>query len=623
MATINIPNDPNKNVSTANAAPQQQNPSANSGVQTQSGQFSTLQKYLGANKNAGQRIAGMVGGNLNNETSQLKGTTQREIGESNQANQNFGNLTNQTQGFTQRLYQPATSLNTVNGRAYDVNSYGSNMAGQDAVKDIVNDQNQLQTFTGIRTGDAAAKQKFESDKQASEAMQAASRAYDTNKQRQSQLTSNPGRDQLISQTLNTKNQRAGLRNLDNAFLTQDKSGALNNLSNNLRSDVGTLQQNINQGEQQAGAVADLNQNQLTAQTGLNDRLTGMETEYDGLLGGRIASINEAKVKRKQELQDAFAQLRDTGEAKQGFADMLQLQNVIKANPMDGGGDVGINMGGNLNNKPYDGVRTFETLRGASDVNQFLNTSLLDRKALTGSDTANSTDVENLSRLATLMGKNSSITDASQFTGNQVGESSLDEKLNERALKFQTQDLLKNFSASGRGTEEVMRSGAFGKRRVGEAVGSSSATANLDDYLNQKRIYRSTSAGEQRDDGILSRILSPEKNITDPLGLIREIGSSITNAGPMESEAAAYNRQDQATDNMLNSRQQRDSLLAQSGYDFNRLDGLQSNYSGGGGEQEKAAAAAEAQGLASVKSQADQYMEDIGYKNLLKIIQGDF
>ena len=621
MATINTPNDPNKNVSTANAAPQQVNPAANSGVQTQSGQFSTLQKYLGANKNAGQRIAGMVGGNLNNETNQLKGTTQRELGESNQANQNFGNLTNQTQGFTQRLYQPAVSLNTVNGKAYDVNSYGSNMAGQDAVKDIASDQNQLQTFTGIRTGDAAAKQKAESDKQASEAMQAAGRAYDANKQRQSQLTSNPGRDQLISQSLNTKNQRAGLRNLDNAFLTQDKSGALNNLSNNLRSDVGALQQNINQGDQQTNAVAGLNQNQLTAQTGLNDRLTGMETEYDSLLNSRMGEVNNAKDARMQELQTEYGRLQRGEAVRQGFADMLGLDKVSSSAALNP--DTVTTQA----QTPYKDVRLFNTLKDQS-LKDVLNTQLLEQKAMSGADVANSKDVENLSRLATLMGKRSAIGDASKFAGNQVaeleGEKNLSNRLNDRASKFLTDDLTKTFNGSGYKQEDIRGSSAM-------ARAYSNAGASLNDVL-QGNIYRNTSGSQSR---------GWEDSVGNGLGAILTGGANL-----LVNDNARGNVQEDVNNTLEGVIRGGTNILpglavgvnpqisnAVGGY----LRGLQGNMRGAGmhtdgglegryignGEWGRSMNSAESQSVGQVRDQANQYINDIGYKNLLKITQGDF
>lgn len=618
MATINTPNDPNRNVTTANAAPQQQNP-ANTGVQTPSGQFSTLQKYLGANKNAGQRIGGLIGGNLTNESTQQKDTTQRELGESGQANQNFSNLTGQTQGFTQQLSQPAQGVNSVNGKAYDANSYQTNLSGQQAAQNIAKDVNQLNTFTGIRSGDTAAKQKAESDKQAQESLQAAQRAYDTNKQRQSQLVNNQGRDQLISQALNTQNQRAGLRNLDNAFLTQDKTGTLNNLSNNLRQNVGALQQNVGQGQQQSNAVTGLNAAQQTAQTSLVDRLGSMQKEYDDVLQSRIGSINQSKDLRTKQLEDEFAKLQGGKEINEKFAEMLQLQNVTGSKAIDPN-IVDNNMG--MNTNPYQNVRLFNTLKD-QNLNNFLDTNLLREKAMTSGDVANQADIEALNNLASLSGRTNNINQASKFVGDQVGESSLDEALNQRANKFLTDDLTKTFTGSGYKQEDIGGSSAM-------ARAYSSAAASLNDVLNGN-IYRNTqgsqSKGWENSLGPALAGIATGGNLGIPFAANQDVREGVDSAirGAIQGGtniipglAVGVNPQiSNAVGGYLRNLQgtMRGAGLTADG-------GLQGRNIGNG-EWGRSMNYADAQSVGQVNDQAQQYIKDIGYNNLLKIAKGDF
>ena len=155
MATISNPNDPNRNasnpaptqVSTANVVPNQPNTASTSGSPTNTGQFSTLQKYLGANQNAGARLGNAIDGKLENEATSLDNASNRAIDQSNTANTSFNALTGQTSDFTKQLSQPATAQsNTPTSKAYDVNNYSTNISGQQAAKDIASNADTLKSF---------------------------------------------------------------------------------------------------------------------------------------------------------------------------------------------------------------------------------------------------------------------------------------------------------------------------------------------------------------------------------------------------------------------------------------------------------------------------------------------
>ncbi len=618
MATISTPNDPNRTATTANAGPQQsqQMSQSTSGAPTSSGKFSTLQKYLGANQGAGQRIAGMVGGNLSQEQQRMKDTTSRELDESGQANQQFGQLTKDTQGFTQKLSTPAQGpIQSTTGPGYDVNSYQANLSGQQAAKDIAKDQNQLQQFTGIRTGDLTQQKQQESEKQANEAVQAASKAYDTNKQRQSQLQNNQGRDQLLSQILNTKTQRAGVRNLDNAFLTQDKTRALNNVTDSLRQDVGNLRSSIDSGKMSASEIANLRKSQDEAQGGLLGRLQAMQDEYNTLLGSRVTDVNAAKDVRKTGYLSEFDKLKRNEAISEGFAKDIGLDRVMAADPNrlpSGGGEMNA-----LGMPSMSGIRLFNELNN-KNLENVLNTEVLDRRAMGLGDVVNKADIENLNSLAALAGIDNQYQKESDFTGRQVSALDLADKLNTRADKFQTEDLSKGFQGAGGAEEGVYRDSWTGRRQTGTARANSSAAASLDDFLSGN-IYRNTGANETQSNGFLDRVLRDPREI---LGGILDLPAAILQPKGFESDSAealdSKSKLDLINEN-LNTRRQ---SLANAGYTTSG--GLAGRDHGWNqGEQERVASTAEARAVNAVNQQAQDYINSIGYNNLVKIAKGDF
>jgi hypothetical protein len=621
LATINTTNDPNRTQSTANAAPAA-NPAA-SGAPTSSGNFSTLQKYLGANQGAGQRLAGMIGGNVNKEGNRLQTTTQREQGEVNQANQNFGKLTNQTQDFTQQLSQPTQGAtgNTDAKKAYDVNSYATNLAGQQAANQIAQNQEQLQQFTGIRTGDTAKQRQQESQKQADEAMQAATKQYDVNAERQKQLRLNQGRDELLKQALNSQNQRTGLRNLDNAFLTQDKTKSLDNVSNQLKQNVQGIQAMRDTANMSREDVIKLRQQQDDAQQSLLGRLNAIQSEYDQSLDSRMGSVNAAKDKRLAALQDQFKNLQSGGEIKSEFSDMLGLDQVARTGALDTSGDVSAQGMGN------GSLRLFNELNN-QNLGNVLNTGLLEQKAQTRADVANQQDISNLNALAALSGNQNNITNVSKFMGNQTDKAidaqgrTFADRLNERAGKFATEDLTKTFTGSGYKQEDIGGSSAM-------ARAYSNAAASLNDVL-QGNIYRNTQGSQSK--GWENSLGSALAGIT----LGGNLGIPFaTNQDVREGADAAIRGVIQGGTNILPG-----AMVGMNPQVSNAVGGylrsLQGQMRGtgmtadgglggrniGSGEWGRSMNYADAQSVGQVNDQAQNYLKDIGYNNLVKIAKGE-
>jgi hypothetical protein len=337
LATISTPNDPNRDpnkpvtVSTGNVAPQAQpsNTSQPGQAPTQpvaSGQYSTLQKYLGANQDAGQRIASQVGGNISNEAQNAATTSKRELGQAAGANTAFeGNITKAT-NYTNQLNTPATQQSNVTptAKAYDVNSYSTNLSGQQAAKDIASNTDKLNEFKGLASGDTLAKNKAESDKQQQEAATAAFNELQKNQNATKNINTESGRGKLLDQMFNNQNYRSGLKQLDQAFLQNDKSNTLNQISNNLKTKVAQIQDRNNKAvaaktllDQLAGQITD-------ASTGLSNRTAEMNKQYLDSLQGRLTNINAAKDQRLAQLNQQFTDLQQNNQAKQSFLDELGL-----------------------------------------------------------------------------------------------------------------------------------------------------------------------------------------------------------------------------------------------------------------------------------------------------------
>ena len=643
MATISNPTDPNKTVATSNVAPQ---PVSTSGTQTPTGQYSTLQKYLSANQGSGQRLAGAIGSNVNKEITGLKDTTGREINEAGAANKNIGDLTGTTSKYTEDLksanvvpgtVQPSNSnLQGVavsdkfdlsnrpakpTTKAYDVNSYATNLSGANAAADIAKDQTKLNTFRGIATGDTSSQLQKESNKQANEALNASAKAYDTNKERQSQLNNFGDRSMLLQKAINSRNQRAGLQNLDNALLSQDKSGTLNQVNQNLQANTKGLQENKNVATAKQEEVGTLSTAQAAAELGLNNRLGEMTAEQQNALTARVGQINKAKADTKARMEADYKKFQDTGEISQALYDTLQLgnvQDVDAAAGISGGNPVSQKMTNPNETQQQKNVRLFNVLKDKG-LGSFLDTGLLDTQAMTGQDVVNQQDMDNLNSLAALTGGTNSAK-LSQFGNKQIGESSLDEDLNARAQKFLDQDLQQRYSASGSDTQSM----GGGKK----GYGASSATATLNEYLYGQGIARqsknSVGGGTM---SFLDSIINAPANImtgnipavTNNLSTIFEGATDMLENPLLSSIGVGGIGPALSVENANANRVANDLAVRNAGYTY--AGGRNANNYG---EMDNWAAQtqAEQQAVGGVNKQIQDQLGSIGYQNLLKLIQGE-
>lgn len=620
MATISNANDPNRATQNVTQQP------SNSGTPTSSGGMSTLQKYLQANQNAGQRIAGMVGADVEKESGNLKTASERELGESSTANKAIGDLTNTTKDYTTQLSQPGAAT-TQSGKKYDVGSYQSNLSGSQAAKDIA--QNNLTAFRNIATGSESSKLQDESKKQAQEAVNQSQKEYDTNKQRQQQLGTFQGRNQLLQQALNTKNQRIGLQNLDTALMSQDKNKTTDTIRQNLQQKTGDIVGRTKVAGTQQTDINNLAKAQAEAETGLNARLGSMQQEYQNELENRRKAVDKAKDDTLARMQQDYADFKKTGNISQALYDALQLGNVQNLNELAfTGGQGGVSQKMTQPGQAKNDIRLFDTLNDIP-LAKLLDITKLEQKGASYLDYANANDVANLNALASLMGGTNNVTE-SKFGANQIGESSLDEKLNQRYQDFINKDLQQRFSGSGSDEQGINRSGLFGSNRVGTAYGQSAATASLNDILYGQGIARNT-RGTTSSGGLgnllnnIANLVGPSQITAPSIDNISRAADSITeNAGDLLSPEALMGSATMGVGGQLAAselaRQQRiaqEQQLRDAGYTFAGRGSI--NYNDG--EQGAAMTRAEQQAIDQVNEQANNYLNNIGYNNLLKLISG--
>jgi hypothetical protein len=186
----------------------------------------------------------------------------------------------------------------------------------------------------IAGGITGQKQRAMSVDEYKQALNAADERKAINLKRQQNVSSETGRNLLLQNALGAQARRGGIRGLDNALLSNDQSGQLNALNNILRTNLRDIEGNVKSAETLGTDINTIAAQQAEAEKALNQRVTGLNTEYEKSLADRLPQINKAKSDQVQSLLDQFNQLRGNNEATESFAKQLGLDKVMGANPAD-------------------------------------------------------------------------------------------------------------------------------------------------------------------------------------------------------------------------------------------------------------------------------------------------
>lgn len=527
MATISNPNDPNRNKSgavnltTSNATPASEQQQAPASQAAASGQYPTLQKYLGANQQAGQRLGEQVGRNVTAQSQAAQKTASRETSEAGAANTAYRGLVDQAKQFTSRLQtpvtvQPANPMTTtqtsvenisaddykkgpatissagdvkkqpvapmpkdLSGGLYDVSKYSTNVAGLEEARKIAADQEQLNQLRGLAAGTTFNEQKKVGDKEVAEALNATAKEKEKQQELQRNVSTEQGRTNLLSQLFgNQPGYKSGVRQLDQAFLQQDKSNQLGNISNQLKQNVSGINERAKQSQQASDLLKQLITQGGEASTGLQSATAAVNQAYRSDLQNRIEQVNKAKADRVNYLNQQLDSMKNSGQITADVASAFGLTpEVLQGLVTDTRA---------LNPYANDvtgttGVRLFDTVKNLSNIGDIFSQDqgyVLGQQANSLADVVNTADIAALNDLAAIAGGQNELTQASQFTGQQTGASRLPELLQARNQRFQDESLGQRFQYD---------TGDLNFGDLGQA--SAGASTSLQDYLYGPGIYR--------------------------------------------------------------------------------------------------------------------------------------
>lgn len=472
----------------ANIAPVSGQQSAPQQGPASSGQFTNIQKYLNANKGAGQQISGGVQQQLNKGIQPLKTQQESQANQFKQSVQNANDVLGRGQQYNQQLQAPVASTtgimpvaagiqNTMNqGLGSETASAAMTKAqatGQQPIQpvnafdpnSIVNDQNKLTDFTKIRLGQGVDENTLKS--QAQQAQDTAAGLQQKASDLAQQTASAQGRSGLVNQAFSRPGYTQGQQRMDNLFLSgagQQGVNAIRNVAKQNVSQAGNIYSQAQAGTKQAGDVATQEQN---IQKSLQDSANALESGYMQNLQNLIPEVNKQRDAEKARWQQNYDVLTGAkqGTIDQDIFDQLGLKSGERTyNVLT---DPNLNLRQIANISDYNAA-TAQDVASQKDVDYYNALAKLSKGGLDTSGAFTGPDASQLQ----LQGASKMGTAASALTG----ENSLRNKLNSADQSFQ--DYLKNAVIGAQGSD-AGSSGVFG------SGGNATATAQvkLADFLN--------------------------------------------------------------------------------------------------------------------------------------------
>lgn len=285
-----------------------------------SGRFSNIQKYLGANQNAGQQLAGTVGSRFTKQNTPLIQKQQDQTTQLNQGIQQGRQGVQQGQGFVQTLQNVGQDIKAQTGAdKYQPNQQVASI-GQFTQSPDFNRFQQIQRGQGVDEGLLNIRQ---------QAAQSANQDFiNQNQQNMNMLGSEQGRSDILRKNFSANPMYTqGQNRLDSLFLTR---GGLNPLRQQLGGELQTGR-NVNQNLQ--GTLTDINtlRSQEQGLMGNIDTTSkANEQSYLDMLSSYVPKINELRGQEYTGLSDRYGNMATKN---------LQAGNMIdKSAPMDKDGN---------------------------------------------------------------------------------------------------------------------------------------------------------------------------------------------------------------------------------------------------------------------------------------------
>lgn len=493
-------------------------------AQQGSGQFTNLNKYLEANKGAGQQIGANIQQGIQKDIGgqQKKAETQAEAFKSGvtaaQGNVNQGvgylnQLGGSTSGFAPGAVPqaganvsgqqaPAAPVPNVPGSP-TVPALPSWLQGApqqkmsyDEMMALANDQSKLGQLTGLRTGATQQADIAGLQTQQQSAADAAAAANQRLADRQSQLGNAQNRYGLLNEFVGQKGTYgAGNQLLDQSFLQRDKSNVLGSLMKNLNQQKDTtfkgLTSNVNDLSNKALETGNIGQ-QLAA--ALDKQTKGNASGLISDISGQVGNVNAQRAAEQQRYKDFVDQLmgKKTGNFDPNlFNEFGLIENQQTFNVMD--------PSKNMNLTPEQLIK------------------LSAQRANTYGDIATQKDVDIYGALSKLAGIDpSALTKAGNLekaAGVSTGENSLANQLARASQQFYDQS--KDKVLTGHGQEDYYNNNLLGNWG-GSSTAYATSDANLNDLLkNEYNLNNQTGVANVRlGSGGVSPFINPISGILD-------------------------------------------------------------------------------------------------------------
>lgn len=275
-----------------------------------SGRFTNIQKYIGANQGAGERLAGGVSRKVE---SQVNPKAQQAQSQNEQIRQSV-------QSAQGTLGQGQQLRSQVEKQDFDAQGFAAQ-------------EPNVQQFTQFRTGQAIDEQGLQTQAQA--AQQAAMQAQQTVQGLNQQLGTEQGRQQLLKQTFSpSRNYSIGQQRLDNLFL-QKAAPQLQGLQQNLSAQQQTLGNLGTEAEQKQAAIRELAAQEQDLSQGLTSAIGAREQDVVGAAEARQQEVNNARIAQQEAARQQFQNLAEGRAVNKDFLQNVGLQsgqslfNVLK------------------------------------------------------------------------------------------------------------------------------------------------------------------------------------------------------------------------------------------------------------------------------------------------------
>lgn len=400
-----------------------------------SGRFTNIQKYIGANQGAGERLASGVGRKIE---AQVNPKAQQAQSQNEQIKQSV-------QSAQGTLGQGQQLKSQVEKEDFDVTGFAAQ-------------QPNVQQFTQFRTGQAIDEQALQNQALANQ--QAAQAAQETAQGFNTQLGTEQGRGQLLKQSFSpTRNYSMGQQRLDNLFLSQ-ATPQLQNIQSGLRSTSETLGGVLNENQLKQQAIKDLATQEQELASGLTGAISTKEQGLESALQGRIGEVNTQRAAEREKYNQFVNNL------------LLSGQGQKVENPLDESliNEAGLKLG----------QQTFNVFKNPMLTgNELLNISQRDAQNI--QDVAQQADVDKYKALASLGGfepaKLTKVGELEKAAAFRTGEGSIQNRVQDAQKKFLEDAIKQNLVGSG---SQNWKSKDFLRGKKGTETAS--ATLNLNDIL---------------------------------------------------------------------------------------------------------------------------------------------